>query len=265
MERLNRFLTNQDKTNFIKHFETIKMYENKHLDYCEDRLMKLSGQLDACINLGFTLDHPPKLSAMPGKGFKNKVVCDVGSGNAPMASIFANMGAISHAITRGPPNKSWYHSSFDNHPNVTWETGVDYINYSKKNFKDSSIDLFLDGCSVTHFKITSEIVPNDGCYFIGKEIFRTMKDDGYLIVTSDVTLSDLDTGEFISPKSMIKCFKAAGLKLLEPDGTWPMTTSDNTPATQPYINRHQVREHEFNDYHVARFVFVKDNGVKNNV
>ena len=226
---LNRFLTNNDKINFIKHFETIRMYENKHLDYCEDRLMKLSGQLGACIDLGFALDHPTEIMGMPGKGFKNKTVCDVGSGNAPMASIFANMGAISYAITRGPLHKNWYHSSFDDHPNVTWEIGVEYIDYSKKNFKDSSIDLFLDGCSVTHFKRTSEIFPNDGCYFTGKEIFRTMKDDGYFIVTSDTTINDEDRGEFISPLSMIKSFEAAGLKLYKekfnnsnPNGLQPL-------------------------------------------
>ena len=81
----------------------------------------------------------------------------------------------------------------------------------------SSIDLFLDGCSVTHFRNTSIEAPSDACYYVGKEIARTIKDDGYFIITSDVSMSPFPTFSgmemFVSVHDMIKSFEAAGLKL----------------------------------------------------
>ena len=164
-------------------------------------------------------DPGTSLNPPTGSGFKDKVVCDIGCGSSPIALIFAGMGAIVHAITKEPYDVSHQHDGVVGHPQITLKTHVDYIRYSKKYFKDSSIDLFLDGCSITHFihPPTEEICPSDACYFTGKEIARTMKDDGYLIVTSDVSLFEegviVGKEKFISMRNMIKSFEAAGLKL----------------------------------------------------
>ena len=146
---------------------------------------------------------------------------------------------------------------------MTSMTVIDYIIYSEKYFKDSSIDLFLDGCSITHFihPPTEEICPSDACYFTGKEIARTMKDDGYLIITSDVSLFEegviIGKEKFVSMRNMIKSFEAAGLKLFgevsnhpEVSPSWPRRGHSND------LDSLDIK-HNDKGIAVARLVFVK--------
>lgn len=289
---LNRLLTNSD----------ISFYRNKkYWDIFEsfgyvggeqqDRVLKLSAQLDACDILGFGIDykkdrklsdvsnptmqdgsgHPlydpgASLSPPTGSGFKDKVVCDVGCGSSPIALIFADMGATVHAITKEPYDVKRQHAGVVDHPQITLKTHVDYIRYSEKYFKDSSIDLFLDGCSITHFihPPTEEICPSDACYFTGKEIARTMKDDGYLIVTSDVSLFEegviIGKEKFISMRNMIKSFEAAGLNLFGEVSTHPEFSPDTWRKPNCPIQREVDSlgiKYNAKGIVVARLVFVK--------
>ena len=290
---LNRLLTLEDWEVFKK-----KEYVNifRSFGYTggeqKDRVMKLSAQLDACDMLGFSIDykedrklsdipknptmkdgsghplHDPGASLNPpaGSAFKDKVACDVGCGSSPIALIFAGMGAAVHAITKEPYDVERQHDGVVGHPQITLKTHVDYIKYSEEYFKDSSIDLFLDGCSITHFihPPTEEICPSDACYFTGKEIARTMKDDGYLIVTSDVSLFEegviIGKEKFISMRNMIKSFEAAGLKLFSEVSIHPEFSPDTWRQPNCPIQREVDSlniKYTPAGIAVARLVFVK--------
>jgi len=214
----NRHLMHEDRMRFSVYDPIFKLYDESYMDLNFDRLIKLGAQLDTLSELGFKIDHPSTLKVgstyASGCGFLGKTVYDVGSGNSPMALMLASMGANAHAITAGPHGLEEYHPAIG-HPNLTFVKDADYLEYSKEFIKDSSVDLFLDGCSITHFYRTSNLHPNDGCYLVGKEIARTMKPDGHFIVTSDVLIdaSRRDNGH-ITVEEMINCYIAAGLTLV---------------------------------------------------
>tara|TARA_A100001011_G_C14093599_1_gene749692 strand:+ start:120 stop:944 length:825 start_codon:yes stop_codon:yes gene_type:complete len=251
----------------------------------KDRLLKLSAQLEACEILGFNIDYQPDrlwkralelrktsretmkdvagfplwdpgptIEAKIGSGFKGKTVCDVGCGNSPMSLIFAGMGANVYAVTWEPEDPGRQHIGVVENPKITLKTNVDYIKYSKENLKDSSVDLFLDGCSITHFIMppSSDMSYSDACYFTGKEIARTMKDDGYFIVTSDVSTFEegveINSDFFISMRKMIKSYEDAGLKLF----------GDVSLPAEIYRRRMRLGSEE-EEISVARLVFVKNN------
>ena len=242
---LNRLLTNEDVERFGE-LGYVDIYEKfGYTAWAQrDRKLKLCAQLDLCRALGFNIDYTsnrapvtpsmlphrittvggelifdpgPVVDAPKGKGFKGKVVCDVGCGNTPASLVFADMGASVYATTLGPHLPERQHPGVVNNPQINLTVGVDYIEWSKQNLAASSVDIFLDGCSITHFRCTSDVSHWDACYLTGKEIARTLKDDGYFIVVSDVTLDEAgyrteDDG-YISMRKMIECYESAGLKL----------------------------------------------------
>ena len=221
-----------------------------------DRVIKLCAQLEACNMLGYVIDYTsdrdangcmpctqyyrpqevghkmkdvggfelndpgPTLSVQRGRGLKNKVVCDIGCGNSPMSLIFSQVGAHVHAVTMQPESPESQHPGVVDSPHITLKTNTDYLSYSKANLADNSVDIFLDGCSITHFMNTSDVSHRDACYFVGKEIVRTMKDDGHFIVTSDVTLDEegnlFEHDGFISMRKMIETYESVGLRVHGP-------------------------------------------------
>lgn len=285
-KKLNKLLTNSD----ISVYKTRKYWEIfRSFGYIggeqDDRILKLSAQLEACEMLGFNIDYQtdrcvskitnqvtmnasgwpiydpgPSLNPPMGTAFKGKVVCDVGCGTAPVSLIFAGMGAKVHAVTKYPQSHNDQHAGVIENSQIFLETGVDYIKHSKENFEDSSIDLFLDGCAITHFihPPTEEYCPSDACYFTGKEIARTMKDDGYLIVTSDVSLFEdgtmINLEKFVSMRKMIESFEAAGLKLFGDVLLLPKIK--NGPCPVELLESLDII-FDLKGYAVARMVFVK--------
>ena len=91
----------------------------------------------------------------------------------------------------------------------------DFFDISKRFIPDSTVDLIIDGCSITHFKTTSELAGNDGCYEFGFEAMRILKPGGYFICASDTVNSYDDNikGEFVTFRSMLDAFKASGLEV----------------------------------------------------
>jgi hypothetical protein len=239
---LNRHLVHEDKIRFSAFGPMFSLYDESYMDLNFDRSIKLAAQLDALSELGFKIDHPSSHKVEPGCGFLGKTVYDVGSGNSPMALMLASMGANAYAITAGPHKLEEYHPVID-HPNVTLVKDVDYLEYSKEFIKDSSVDLFLDGCSITHFYRTSNLHPNDGCYLVGKEIVRTMKPGGYFIVTSDVLIdADRRDDGYITTIDMINCYEAAGLILVGNEFVVPsqglyVNNPTDCPAAPFYASR----------------------------
>lgn len=91
----------------------------------------------------------------------------------------------------------------------------DFFEIAKRSIPDDSVDLIIDGCSITHFKTTSEFAGNDGCYHFGFEAMRILKPGGYFICASDTVNSydDQIKGEFVTFKSMLDAFTASGLEV----------------------------------------------------
>lgn len=89
----------------------------------------------------------------------------------------------------------------------------DFFEACQKNVPDDSLDLIVDGCSVTHFDASCNLSLNDGCYKFAKEAKRTLKKNGFYITCSDFSLSGNEKGEFVSVNSMIKSYEDGGLRL----------------------------------------------------
>ena len=106
--------------------------------------------------------------------------------------------------------------------------GQQFLNYEKsscykgdffeicKGIGDSTVDVIIDGCSITHFDTASQFAKNDGCYRFGHEAMRILKPGGYFVCCSDVVNSEDDSiaGEFITSKSLLEAFTAGGLQVV---------------------------------------------------
>ena len=285
---LNRLLTNEDIERFEK-LGYVDIYEKFGYrgETQLDRKIKLCTQLDLCRMLGFNIDYTsnrgkslspyvmrtvgnerildpgPVIDAPKGAGFKDKVVCDVGSGNTPASLVFADMGALVYAVTKHPEDPERQHPGVLSNPQIKLAAGVDYIEWSKQNLADSSVDIFLDGCSITHFRYTSNVSHWDACYLTGEEIARTLKDDGYFVVASDVTLDEegwrTEGDGYISMRKMIECYESAGLKLFgQPSLLKQFPTEADIPervySGDYFFKNARARK----DIAVARLVFCKE-------
>jgi ubiquinone/menaquinone biosynthesis C-methylase UbiE len=80
---------------------------------------------------------------------------------------------------------------------------------------DESIDIIVDACSVTHFNITNQEAPNDGCYKFALESKRILKTGGIYITCSDFSIDENKTGEFVDIESMIASYRKGGLELID--------------------------------------------------
>jgi len=82
-----------------------------------------------------------------------------------------------------------------------------------KMMDDNSVDLFTDVCAVTHFNSSfSNEYPNLGWKNISDQVYRVLKQNGKFIITTDVDVNN-NSGEFITPLSIIKIVESSGLKL----------------------------------------------------
>ena len=84
-----------------------------------------------------------------------------------------------------------------------------------KEYEDNSVDIFMDGCAVTHFNDSSdENTPNKGWRSIFEALKRVMKPGGYFICFSDIQLgTETVTGEFIIPEDIVRMAEESGLIL----------------------------------------------------
>ena len=167
------------------------------------------------------------------KGMK---VIDLGSGDGPICHILADQG---YDVT-GVDIKPW------NYPYKSLAQMVikDAITFLEE-YEDESVDIFIDGCAVTHFNTNSNPeVPNFGWKAVFENVRRVMKSDGYFIVTSDVQVGyDEYYGEMISPEQIVQMAENAGLSL----------TSKFNYSRQNIMTRHEVGCM----LGVANFLFVK--------
>ena len=84
-----------------------------------------------------------------------------------------------------------------------------------REYEDNSVDIFMDGCAVTHFNDSGdEQTPNRGWRSIFEALKRVMKPGGYFICFSDIVVgTETVAGEFIIPEDIVRMAEESGLIL----------------------------------------------------
>ena len=137
---------------------------------------------------------------------KGMRVVDLGAGDGPVAHMIADRGYDVVGVDVQP----W---SFGYQSLVVMVT-KDAIEFVRE-YEDNSVDIFMDGCAVTHFNDSGdEETPNRGWRSIFEALKRVMKPGGYFICFSDIQLgAETVTGEFIIPEDIVRMAEESGLIL----------------------------------------------------
>ena len=161
-------------------------------------------------------------------------VVDLGAGDGPVAHMISNKG---YDVV-GVDVKIWPFG-YQSLAVMVTKDAIEFV----KEYEDNSVDIFMDGCAVTHFNDSSdENTPNKGWRSIFEALKRVMKPGGYFICFSDIQCGDETViGEFIRPEDIVRMAEESGLTL----------TSDY------YYSRIDRFVHSCN-LGVASFVFTKE-------
>lgn len=164
---------------------------------------------------------------------KSKVkVVDLGVGDGPVAHVISNQGYDVTGVDLTRVNHP-----FQSLVVMVLKDAVEFL----KDYKDKTVDIFIDSCSVTHFNFTDQ--DNPGWDSVFKQVHRILKSGGYFIVSSDIRLENSQIGEFIMPETIVECALANGLKL----------TTDFDFSREDAI----IRNEGHGEMGVANFCFIK--------
>lgn len=136
-------------------------------------------------------------------GFK---VVDLGVGDSPVPHIISNSGYDVVGVDLYRVNHPYQSLVV-----MVLKDAMEFL----KDYEDNSIDVFLDGCAVTHFNPEYDTtIHNKGWQSVCNAVHRVLKPGGYFISSSDIKLNEesLD-GEFIIPEDIVKIAKSCGLEL----------------------------------------------------
>ena len=186
----NRFLTQTDLIDFLGEVSENDYEENfPHRDLWAkpDAMLKWISILREFKSIG---------------GEKLKVV-DLGAGPGSLPHIISSLGHDVTAIDIADINHLVKQSL------VKMVLGD--VLYELKNIEDESVDVFIDSCAVTHFKPSG----NAGWKEVAEHVHRALKPGGKFIVSSDVD-ENVDEGEFIKTKNIIKIMEDNNLKITSP-------------------------------------------------
>ena len=133
-------------------------------------------------------------------------VVDLGAGDGPVAHMIADRG---YNIV-GVDVKAW-DFPYQSLAVMVTKDAIEFV----REYEDNSVDIFMDGCAVTHFNDSSdEKTPNKGWRSIFEALERVMKSGGYFICFSDIQLgAETVTGEFIIPEDIVRMAEESGLTL----------------------------------------------------
>jgi len=161
-------------------------------------------------------------------------VVDLGAGDGPVCHMIADKGFD----VVGVDVKSW---SFP-YQSLAVMVTKDAIEFVRE-YEDNSVDVFMDGCAVTHFNNDSdENTPNKGWRSIFEAVKRVMKPGGYFICFSDIQVgTETCVGEFIIPEDIVRMAEESGLIL----------------TSEYNYNRNEIFQHSHQGLGVASFVFTK--------
>jgi SAM-dependent methyltransferase len=139
-------------------------------------------------------------------GKEGMKVVDLGAGDGPVAHMISNKG---YDVV-GVDVKIWPFG-YQSLAVMVTKDAIEFV----KEYEDNSVDIFMDGCAVTHFNDSSdENSPNKGWRSIFEALKRVMKPGGYFICFSDIQLgTETVTGEFIIPEDIVRMAEESGLTL----------------------------------------------------
>ena len=136
------------------------------------------------------------------KGMK---VVDLGAGDGPVAHMIADRG---YDVV-GVDVKPWSFG-YQSLAVMVTKDAIEFV----REYEDNSVDIFMDGCAVTHFNDSGdEETPNRGWRSIFEALKRVMKPGGYFICFSDIQCGDPCIGEFIIPEDIVRMAEESGLTL----------------------------------------------------
>ena len=132
-------------------------------------------------------------------------VVDLGAGDGPVAHMIANKG---YDVV-GVDVKPWSFG-YQSLAVMVTKDAIEFV----REYEDNSVDIFMDGCAVTHFNDSgNEQTPNRGWRSIFEALKRVMKSGGYFICFSDIECGDPCIGEFIIPEDIVRMAEESGLTL----------------------------------------------------
>ena len=139
-------------------------------------------------------------------GKEGMKVVDLGAGDGPVAHMISNKG---YDVV-GVDVKIWPFG-YQSLAVMVTKDAIEFV----KEYEDNSVDIFMDGCAVTHFNDSSdENSPNKGWRSIFEALKRVLKPGGYFICFSDIQLgTETVTGEFIIPEDIVRMAEESGLTL----------------------------------------------------
>ena len=137
---------------------------------------------------------------------KGMRVVDLGAGDGPVAHMIADRG---YDVV-GVDVKPWSFG-YQSLAVMVTKDAIEFV----REYEDNSVDIFMDGCAVTHFNDSSdENTPNKGWRSIFEALKRVMKPGGYFICFSDIVVgTETVTGEFIIPEDIVRMAEESGLIL----------------------------------------------------
>ena len=137
---------------------------------------------------------------------KGMRVVDLGAGDGPVAHMIADRG---YDVV-GVDVKPWSFG-YQSLAVMVTKDAIEFV----REYEDNSVDIFMDGCAVTHFNDSGdEETPNKGWRSIFEALKRVMKPGGYFICFSDIQCGDETViGEFIRPEDIVRMAEESGLTL----------------------------------------------------
>lgn len=139
----------------------------------------------------------------------NMKIIDLGVGESPVPHIICKRG---HEVegcdirSVGLPYQSLV--------SIVLKDAFEYL----KDYEENSVDVFLDGCAVTHFgdgKSTNEFI-HCGWGSVLKSASKILKPGGFFIGSSD-TMLDERVREFLLPEQIVEIASSYGLELYGTD------------------------------------------------
>ena len=137
---------------------------------------------------------------------KGMRVVDLGAGDGPVAHMISDKGYDVAGVDVKPWNFGYQSLAV-----MVTKDAIEFV----REYEDNSVDIFMDGCAVTHFNDSGdEETPNRGWRSIFEAVKRVMKPGGYFICFSDIQLgTETVTGEFIIPEDIVRMAEESGLTL----------------------------------------------------
>ena len=136
---------------------------------------------------------------------KGMRVVDLGAGDGPVSHMIADRG---YDVV-GVDVKPWSFG-YQSLAVMVTKDAIEFV----REYEDNSVDIFMDGCAVTHFNDSgNEQTPNRGWRSIFEALKRVMKSGGYFICFSDIECGDPCIGEFIIPEDIVRMAEESGLTL----------------------------------------------------